>query len=76
MSREDKEAMFIFLSIFRKNGIVRYMGEHVLVLLEELLGVCRHLDAIGTLLDKHVIDILTGLTICGNFCFRNMFCHL
>ena len=69
MSKEVKETMLIFLDIFKKKGVTCYMVENALVVLEELLGVCRHLDAVGALLDEHVIDILTSLTICGNFCF-------
>ena len=76
MSREVKETILIFLDIFKKTGIMCYMGENVSMVLEELLGVCRHLDAIGAPLDEHVMDILTVLTICCNFYFRDLVCHL
>ena len=65
--------MFSFLDIFKKKGVVHYMGENVLAVFEDLLVVCRYLDAIGALLDEHVVDILTGLTMCGNFCFHDIF---
>ena len=76
MLREVKEAMITFLDIFKKKGIALYMGENVLVISEELLGVCRQLDAINALHEENVMDILTGLTIIGNFCFHDMFRHL
>jgi hypothetical protein len=76
MSREVKEAMYKFLDIFRRNGVARYTGENVLVVSEEVLGVCKRLDAVGALLEEHVIDVLSGLSICTNSRFRDMFKHL
>jgi hypothetical protein len=46
------------------------------VVQEELLGVCRRLDAVSALTDKHVMDILSGLLICGNIRFRKKYEHL
>jgi hypothetical protein len=76
MSREVKEAMISFIEFFKKKGVARYTGENVLVVQEELLGVCRRLDAVNALTDEHVMDILTGLSICGNICFRKKYEHL
>jgi hypothetical protein len=76
MSREVKEAMLSFIEFFKKKGVARYTGENVLVVQEELLGVCRRLDAVGALTDEHVMDILTGLGICGNIRFRKKYEHL
>ncbi len=76
MSREVKDAMLFFLSLFKRKGISRYVGENVLLASEEVLGVCKRLDAGKGLLEEHVIDVLTGLSICGNPRFREMFKHL
>lgn len=76
MSREVKEAMYKFLDIFKRQGISRYTGESVLVASEEILAVCKRLDAVHALQEEHVTDILTGLSICTNKRFRDMFNHL
>jgi hypothetical protein len=76
MSREVKEAMLKFLDIFKRNGISKYTGENVLVASEEILGVCKRLDAVGSLQDEHVMDVLSGLSICTNTRFRDTFKHL
>eukprot|EP00956_Cyclotella_meneghiniana_P009509 scaffold13164_cov56-Cyclotella_meneghiniana.AAC.1 len=76
MSREVKEAMISFIDFFKKKGVARYTGENILVVQEELLGVCRRLDAVGALTEEHVMDILTGLSICGNIRFRKKYEHL
>jgi hypothetical protein len=76
MSREVKEAMFKFLDIFKRNGVSRYTGENILVVSEEILGVCKRLDAIKALQEEHVTDVLSGLSICTNKRFRDMFNHL
>jgi hypothetical protein len=76
MSREVKEAMFKFLDIFKRQGVSRYTGESVLVAWEEILAVCKRLDAVHALQEEHVTDILTGLSICTNKRFRDMFSHL
>ena len=76
MSREVEEAMFKFIEIFKRSGISRFTGENVLVVQEEVTGVCKRLDSIGALRSEHVMDILTGLGICSNTKFRDMFKHL
>lgn len=76
MSREVKEAMIVFLDLFKRKGIARYSGENVLVASEEVIGVCKRLDAAKGLLEEHVIDVLTGLSICSNSRFKKMFEHL
>ena len=76
MSREVEEAMFKFIEIFKRSGVSRFTGENVLVVQEEVTGVCKRLDSIGALRSEHVMDILTGLGICSNTKFRDMFKHL
>ena len=76
MSREVKDAMLKFLDIFKRNGVSRYTGENVLVVSEEIMGVCKRLDAAKALTYDHVIEILMGLSICTNKRFRDMFDHL
>ena len=41
MSRKVKEAMFKFLDIFKRNGVSHYTGNNVLVVSEEILGICK-----------------------------------
>ena len=74
--REVKEAMNKFLELFKRQGVARYTGESVLVVSEEVLGVCKRLDAVGALTDDHVLEVLSGLCICTNAKFRGMFTHL
>ena len=73
MSREVKDAMVKFLDLFKRRGVARYTGENVMVVQEELVGVCKRLDSVQALQDDHVFDVLTGLTICGNARFKEMF---
>ena len=58
ISCKVKEAMFNFLDIFKRNGVSRYTGENVLVVSEEILGVCKWLDAVKALQEEHVTDVL------------------
>jgi hypothetical protein len=76
MSREVKEAMLNFLDLFKRKGIARYTGENVLEAVEEVLGVCKRLDSVNALQEEHLADILTGLSICSNTRFHQMFQHL
>jgi hypothetical protein len=76
MSREVKDGMLSFLALFKCKSISRYQGENVLLAAEEVLGVCKRLDAAQGLLEEHVIDILTGLANCSNPRFREMLKHL
>ena len=76
MSREVEEAMYKFIEIFKRTGISRYTGENVLVAQEEVQGVCKRLDVIGGLRSEHVMDVLTGVGVCSNTKFRDMFKHL
>jgi hypothetical protein len=73
MSREVKDAMIKFLEIFKRNGVSRYSGENVFVVEEELIGVTKRLNAVGALTDDHVLEVLTGLSICTNKRFRDTF---
>jgi len=73
MSREVKDAMIKFLEIFKKNGVSRHSGENVFVVEEELIGVTKRLNAVGALTDDHVLEVLTGLSICTNKRFRDTF---
>ena len=63
MSKKVKNAMLTFIEFFKKHGIAKYEGENVLVAAEQLLGVCKRLDAVKALTEEHVHDILTGLSI-------------
>jgi hypothetical protein len=45
MSHEVKDAMLSFLALFKRKGISRYQGKNVLLAAEEVLGVCKRLDA-------------------------------
>ena len=76
MSCEIEEAMYKFLYIFKQNDMYRYSGENVLVVSEEILGVCMHLDVVKALQEEHVMDVLSGLSICTNKQFQSMFEHL
>jgi hypothetical protein len=76
MSREVKEAMLTFLGIFKRKGVAQYTGENIIVVQEEIVGVCKRLASVGALLEEHVIDILQGLTIGGNVRFKDTFKHL
>ena len=66
MPREVKDAMLSFLALFKCKGISCYQGENVLLAAEEVLRVCKQLDATRGLLEEHVVDILTGLANCSN----------
>jgi hypothetical protein len=41
-----------------------------------ILGVCKRLDAVSALQEDHLIDVLSGLTICTNKRFRTTMEHL
>ena len=73
MSREVKQAMLNFLDSFKKSGLTKYAGENVLLAASEVLGVCKRLDAVKSLQDEHVHDVLTGLAICNNSRFKGVF---
>jgi hypothetical protein len=45
MSHEVTDAMLSFLALFKHKGISRYQGKNVLLAAEEVLGVCKRLDA-------------------------------
>ena len=76
MSCEVKEAMFQFLDIFKQNRVTRYTGKNLLVVSKEILGVCKHLDVVKALQEEHITNVLSGLSICINKRFRDMFSHL
>ena len=65
--------MLTFIEFFKKNGIAKYSGENVLLAAEQLLGVCKRLDAVKSLTEEHVHDILTGLSIVNNTRFKSMY---
>jgi hypothetical protein len=73
MSREVKDAAISFLDLFKHKGIARYAGENVFLASEEVLGVCKRLDAHGALQNENVNDVATGLLIVLNARFRQMF---
>ena len=76
MSWEVEEAMHKFIEIFKRTGVSKYTGENLLVVQEQITGICKRLDSVGALCSEHVMDILTGLGICSNTKFRDMFKHL
>ena len=76
MSREVEDSMITFLGLFRRKGVARYAGENLVLVREEVLGICKRLDAVGALRHENVMDVLTGLSICTNFRFKGMFTHL
>ena len=73
INNDVKEAMLSFLDHFKTTGISRYTGESVLQASEEVLGVTRRLAAANYLRREHVKTVLSGLMICGNARFREMF---
>ena len=73
MSKEVKQAMLIFINFFKTCGSTKYLSENVLTASEQLLGVCKRLDAIKVLTEEHFHDILTGLSIVNNNRFKSMF---
>jgi hypothetical protein len=73
MSREVEDAMFTFLDLFKRKGVARYTGKNVRQISEEVLGVCKRLHAINALRTENVMDVLQGLSICGNERFRGLF---
>ena len=76
MSREVEEAMHKFIDLFKRTGVSRFTGENLLVVQEQITGVCKRLDTIGALRPEHVMDVLQGLSICSNVKFRDIFKHL
>ena len=73
MSREVKDAMLVFLDLFKRKGVARYTGENLIIIQEEVVGVCKRLDSVHALTDDHVLEVLTGLSICTNKWFQSMF---
>ncbi len=76
MSHKVKEAMYKFLDIFKQNVMSQYSGESVLVVSEEILGLCKPLDAVKAMQEENVINVLPGLSICTNKRFQSMFEHV
>ena len=76
MSWEVEEAMHKFIEIFKRTGVSKYTGENLLVVQEQITGICKRLGSVGALSSEHVMDILTGLGICSNRKFCDMFKHL
>ena len=44
-----------------------------MVVSEEIFGVCKHLDAVKALQEEHVMDVLSGLSMCTKKQFQSMF---
>ena len=76
LNRDTKESMLAYLGFFKKRGVAHYPGENVLVASNELLGVCNRLAAVDALTSEHVHDVVTGLSICNNTRFKEMFSQL
>ena len=62
-----------FLEIFNQNGVSQYSGENLLVLSKDIKGVCKRLDVVKVLTDENVLDVLSGLSICTNNRFHDIF---
>ena len=72
VNRDTEESMKSFLAFFKKRGV----GENVVVVSTELLGVCKKLASVNALISENVHDVLMGLTICNNPRFKEMFTQL
>ena len=70
MDGDIKDAMISFIALFKRRGLARYVGENALLASEELLGVCKRLDAAKALRKEHINDICIGLTIVNNTRFK------
>ena len=76
VNRDTEESMKSFLAFFKKRGVAHYPGENVVVASTELLGVCKRLASVNALTSENVHDVLTGLSICNNTRFKEMFSQL
>ena len=76
MSWEVEEAMHKFIEIFNRTGVSKYTRENLLAVQEQITGISKRLDSVGALHSGHIMDILTGLGICSNPKFCDMFKHL
>ena len=66
MTKGVKLAMLKFIGFFKNNLVAKYKGEKILLAAEQSLGVCKRLDAVGTLTEEHVHYVLTKLSIVNN----------
>ena len=73
VNRDTQESMQSFLQFFKKRGVAHYPGENVVVASAELLGVSKRLASVNALTSENVHDVLTGLSICNNTRFKEMF---
>ena len=76
VNRDTQESMQSFLQFFKKRGVAHYPGENVVVASAELLGVSKRLASVNALTSENVHDVLTGLSICNNTRFKEMFSQL
>ena len=76
MSQEVEDAMHKFIELFKRTVVSKYIGENLLIVQKQVTGVCKRLDSVGALHSEHMMDVLTGLGICSNTKFRDMFKHL
>ena len=65
--------MLVYLTFFKKKGILHYTGEDSLQTADELSGVYKRLDPVKALTYKNVHNIGEGLAICNTNMFRNIF---
>ena len=49
MSREVEEVMHKYIKLFKWSGVYKYTGENLLVVQEQVTGVCKRLDSVGAL---------------------------
>ena len=49
MSREVEEAMHKFIELFKRTGVSKYVRKNLLIMQEQVTGVCKRLDSVGAL---------------------------
>ena len=76
LNRDTKESMLAYLVFFKKRGVAHYPGDNVLVASNERLGVCNRLAAVDVLTSEHVHNVVTGVSICNNTRFKEIFSQL
>ena len=57
--------MHKFIELFKLTGVSKYVGENLLIVQEQVTGVCKRLDSVRALHSEHVMDVLSGLGVGG-----------
>ena len=76
MSQEVEQVMHKFIELFKQTGVSKYVGDNLLIVQKQVIGVCKRHDSVRGLHSEHVMDVLTGLVICSNTKSRDMIKHL